>query len=134
MPIKGSLFGTLPAFYAARISSASPEPMPYKALDYKVRLGTLSALLILCLRWLAFGPWNWFDSQVVVWVALNKYFIKLSQVDPSVADDANDKIAGIHGTCQPKQTCLNVASMKAVPTIVGCWINESTTVRGRKSN
>jgi tetratricopeptide (TPR) repeat protein len=107
----------------------------YKALEYKSDWGAPYILIgdlyassgSLC------GPGTGFDSQVVVWVALDKY-IKAKSVDPSVSDEANEKI-GKYSQYMPTKTDLFERGIdEGGSYTVGCWINESTKVRGRKSN
>jgi tetratricopeptide (TPR) repeat protein len=107
----------------------------YKALDYKPNWGAPYILIgdlyassgPLC------GPGTGFDSQVVVWVAIDKYY-RAKSVDPSLADEANEKI-GKYSAYMPTKTDLFERGIdEGSSYTVGCWINESTTARGRKSN
>jgi hypothetical protein len=69
----------------------------------------------------------------VVWAALDKYY-RAKSVDPSVADDANDKI-GRYSQYMPSKTDLfDRGIAEGSSFTVGCWINETTTARGRRSN
>ena len=79
------------------------------------------------------GPGTGFDSQVVVWPAIDKYY-KAKAVDPSVAEEANDKI-GRYSSYMPTKTDLFERGISEGSSFtVNCWISETTTVRGRKSN
>lgn len=67
-------------------------------------------------------------ERAAYWVAVDKYN-KAKQVDPSVADDANSKIA-TYSRHFPSQERLFFHDMKEGENYtVGCWINEVTTVR-----
>lgn len=74
------------------------------------------------------GPGTGFDSQVIVWVALDMYE-KAKSVDPSVTSEANKKIADSKQYMPAKGECF-FRDLKEGDTFkVGCWINETTTVR-----
>ena len=79
------------------------------------------------------GPGTGFDSQVVVWVAIDKYY-KAKSVDPSVSDDANAQIAKYSQYMPSKTDLFDRGIDEGSSYTVGCWINETTTVRGRKTN
>ncbi len=74
------------------------------------------------------GPGRGFDSQVVTWVAIDKWNYA-KRIDPSVAEEANKNIAQ-YAQYMPSmgdifQRTLNVGDKY----YVGCWIQESTTIR-----
>ncbi|HRX24294.1 MAG: hypothetical protein H6548_08390 [Chitinophagales bacterium] len=132
---KGSLCLNIARILRSQNKFSQSRTYAYKALDYKPSWGEPYLLIgdlyassgPLC------GPRTGFDSQVVVWVALDKYY-KAKSVDPSVADDANDKIARYSQYMPTKTDLFERGIDEGSSYTVGCWINESTTVRGRKSN
>jgi len=68
------------------------------------------------------------SSRAAYWVAVDKY-IKARNVDPSIADEANRKIA-TYSSYFPKVERLFFNEVKEGSSYtVGCWIGESTTVR-----
>jgi len=68
------------------------------------------------------------SSRAAYWASVDKYQ-KARQVDPSVADDANAKIA-TYSRHFPTQERLFFHDIKVGSSYtVGCWINEVTTVR-----
>jgi tetratricopeptide (TPR) repeat protein len=74
------------------------------------------------------GPGTGFESQVIVWVAIDMYE-KAKSIDPSVTSEANKKIADARQYMPAKGECF-FRDMKDGDTYkVGCWINETTTVR-----
>lgn len=74
------------------------------------------------------GSGTGFDSQVVVWAAIDMYE-KAKAVDPSVAAKANSKIAYYSKYMPSKEECF-FRSLKEGDTYkVECWINEPTRVR-----
>lgn len=69
-----------------------------------------------------------FENKWVYWVVVDQ-FQKAKSVDPSVAEEAN-KLIGTYSAYFPKESDAFWADMKAGQTVtVGCWINETTTVR-----
>lgn len=105
----------------------------YKAAEYRSDWGAPYMLIgdlyassgSLC------GSGTGFESQVVVWVAIDKYY-KAKSVDPGVADDANAQIAK-YSQYMPSITDLFDRGIDEGSTYtVGCWINEATTVRGKR--
>lgn len=107
----------------------------YKTLEFKPEWGAPYMLIgdlyassgSLC------GPGTGFDSQVVVWVAIDKYY-KAKSVDPSVTDEANAQIAKYSQYMPSKTDLFDRGIDEGSSYTVGCWINETTTVRGRKTN
>jgi len=74
------------------------------------------------------GPGTGFDSQVVTWVAIDK-FIQAKMKDPSVADAA-DKLINSYTQYMPKKEDIFQRRISAGDTYkVGCWIQENTKVR-----
>jgi len=68
------------------------------------------------------------SERAAYWTAVDKYN-KAKQVDPSIADDANNKIA-TYSRHFPTQERLFFHDIKPGQSYtVGCWINEVTTVR-----
>lgn len=74
------------------------------------------------------GPGRGFDSQVVTWPAIDM-FAKAKSIDPSVAGEANTYI-GRYAKYMPSKEDIFLRSLKAGSSyFVGCWIQESTTIR-----
>ena len=74
------------------------------------------------------GPGTGFDSQVVTWVAIDK-FIQAKMKDASVAAAAN-KLINSYTQYMPKKEDIFQRRIKAGDTYkVGCWIQENTKVR-----
>jgi len=74
------------------------------------------------------GPGRGWDSQVVTWPAIDM-FEKAKQVDPAVAAEAN-KWINTYKQYMPSKEDLFFRNLKAGSSYkVGCWINESTTIR-----
>lgn len=72
-----------------------------------------------------------FDRSTVFWAAIDK-FAKARQVDPEVADKANDLIR-TYSQYFPNNELLFFHTLKdGDPYKVGGWINEATTVRSSK--
>jgi tetratricopeptide (TPR) repeat protein len=70
-------------------------------------------------------------GQQVFWAAVDKYY-RAKQVDPSVEDAANQKIAKYSAYFPPKETLFFLNMSEGDPYNVGCWIGEATTVRAKK--
>lgn len=74
------------------------------------------------------GPGTGWDSQVVTWVAIDK-FSQAKKVDPTVADEAN-KWIGRYAKYMPKKEDVFSRLLKPGQSYyVPCWIKESTTIR-----
>ncbi len=70
-------------------------------------------------------------GSTVYWVAVDKYQ-KARSVDPSVEEEASAKISQ-YSRHYPKASDLFFRDMvEGTSYTVGCWINESTTIRGIK--
>lgn len=77
------------------------------------------------------GPGRGFDSQIVTWPAIDKWK-KAKAVDPSVAAEANKLIAR-YQQFMPSKSDIFQRSLKVGQSFkVGCWIQETTTVRTPK--
>lgn len=70
-------------------------------------------------------------SKAGYWVAVDKYQ-RAKAVDSSVAATANSKIANAKGHFPKKQDCFFEGINDGDSYTVGCWINETTTVRTRQ--
>jgi tetratricopeptide (TPR) repeat protein len=71
-----------------------------------------------------------FQKKTVYWAAVDK-FIKAKQVDPSVASDC-DRLIEVYSQYFPAQSDIFFHDLNPNQRYtVGCWINESTTVRAR---
>lgn len=69
-----------------------------------------------------------FEKKWVYWVVVDQ-FQKAKSVDPSVSEEAN-KLISTYSAYFPSEGDAFWADMKAGQTVtVGCWINETTTVR-----
>ncbi len=64
----------------------------------------------------------------VYWAAVDKYS-KAKAIDASVASEANRKIASISSRFPTTQDVFFYTKKSGDPYTVGCWINESTTIR-----
>ncbi|MCP9237313.1 lipopolysaccharide assembly protein LapB [Lewinella sp. JB7] len=104
--------------YARRASSANPsDGEPY------MLIGTLYASSgPLC------GPGTGFDSQVVVWPAIDQWQ-KAKSVDPSVSAKANQLIGRYTQYMPSKSDIFQRGISEGSSFTVGCWIQETTRVR-----
>ena len=74
------------------------------------------------------GPGRGWDSQVVTWPAIDK-FQYAKKIDPSVAGEAN-KWINTYSQYMPSREDIFQRGIKEGSSFkVGCWINETTTVR-----
>lgn len=71
---------------------------------------------------------NDLTTKVAYWVAVDKYY-KAKAVDPSVAEDATSKINTYSQYFPALETIFFYDLKKGDSYTVGCWINETTTVR-----
>ena len=77
------------------------------------------------------GPGRGFDSQRVVWAAIDK-FEYAKRIDPSVAKEANQLI-NEYTQYMPTNGDLHMMNMhEGDRYTVPCWINEVTRIRGVK--
>jgi tetratricopeptide (TPR) repeat protein len=74
---------------------------------------------------------NELTSRAAFWVAVDKYY-KAKQVDPSVAEEAEKKIATYSIYFPPISTIFFYALKEGDTYRVECWINEDTKVRASK--
>ncbi|MEM7574667.1 MAG: hypothetical protein AAF433_17310 [Bacteroidota bacterium] len=74
------------------------------------------------------GPGTGFDSQVVVWVALDQWN-RAKRVDPSMAGEANALINRYRQYMPFREDIFQRGIEMGSTFTVGCWINESTIVR-----
>jgi len=74
------------------------------------------------------GSGTGWDSQVVVWAAMDMYE-KAKSVDGSVAGKANTKIANYNKYMPSKEECFFRNIKEGDTYKVNCWINETTKVR-----
>lgn len=70
-------------------------------------------------------------GKTVFWAAIDKY-LKARSVDPSVEADANAKIAQYSRHFPAAQDLFFRDLQEGTAYTVGCWINETTTIRGGK--
>lgn len=64
----------------------------------------------------------------VYWAAVDKYN-KAKAIDPSVAEDAQKRISSVSGRFPAVSTYFQLGLKKGDSYRVGCWINETTTIR-----
>ena len=76
------------------------------------------------------GPGTGFESQRVVWPAIDQWQ-RAKQVDPSVAGEANQLIAQYNQYMPAKDDLFMNGLKEGSSYTVDCWINETTTVRGK---
>lgn len=73
------------------------------------------------------------EKKAVYWVAVDKYY-KAKQLDPEVADVANDRIRAYSVYFPPKEEIFFNNLNEGDEYTVECWINEKTTVRAARTN
>jgi hypothetical protein len=74
------------------------------------------------------GPGRGWESQVVVWVAIDAW-VKARNVDPSFAAEAN-KMINQYSRFMPNKEDVFIRGLKTGERFyVGCWIQESTVIR-----
>ena len=71
---------------------------------------------------------NDFEKGAVYWVAVDKY-IRAKAIDRSIAEEANKKIATWSKYFPTKKDAFFYNYTEGKSYTVGCWINETTTVR-----
>lgn len=71
---------------------------------------------------------NAFEQKAVNWVIVDQ-FIKAKNVDPSVADDANELIGRYSSRFPTQEEGFWYNITEGQSYTVGCWIGETTTVR-----
>jgi tetratricopeptide (TPR) repeat protein len=74
------------------------------------------------------GPGRGFESQKVTWVAIDR-FVAARNLDSSVAAEANGLIAQYSKYMPSSEDIFSRTLKKGSSYTVGCWINETTTVR-----
>ena len=74
------------------------------------------------------GPGRGFDSQVVVWVAIDKWNYA-KRIDPSVAEEARENIARYAQYMPTRGDIFERMMSEGDSYYVGCWIKENTTIR-----
>jgi tetratricopeptide (TPR) repeat protein len=74
------------------------------------------------------GPGTGFESQKVIWPALD-YFNKAKQVDPAIAEDAQELINKYWQYLPETGEMFMLGHKNGDSFYVGCWIGENTTVR-----
>lgn len=74
------------------------------------------------------GPGRGWDSQVVVWPAIDEWQ-KAKSVDPSVAGKANKYIGQYSQYMPDKAELFQRLKREGESYFVGCWIQESTIIR-----
>ncbi len=74
------------------------------------------------------GPGTGWDSQIVTWPAIDK-FKYAKKIDPSVSEEANKWIR-TYSKYMPKKEDVFIRRKKVGDSFkVGCWIQETTTIR-----
>ncbi|MCB9282755.1 MAG: hypothetical protein H6563_01665 [Lewinellaceae bacterium] len=74
------------------------------------------------------GPGTGWDSQVVTWVAIDKWNYA-KKIDPSVTKEANRLINNYSVYMPSKEDIFQKLHKEGDSYYVGCWIQESTTIR-----
>jgi len=74
------------------------------------------------------GPGRGWDSQIVTWPAIDK-FQYAKKIDPSVAKEANKLIRQYKKFMPSKEDIFFRTLKEGQKFKVGCWINETTTIR-----
>jgi tetratricopeptide (TPR) repeat protein len=74
---------------------------------------------------------NDIEKKAIYWVAVDKYN-RAKQIDPEVASVANDRIRSYSAYFPPKEDIFFHNLNEGEEYTVGCWINETTTVRAAK--
>lgn len=77
------------------------------------------------------GPGRGWDSQVVTWVAIDKWQYAKS-VDPAVSDEANKLIAQYAGFMPSVEDVFQRNLQEGQSYTVACWIQETTRIRASK--
>lgn len=74
---------------------------------------------------------NEFEHKVAYWAAVDK-FIKAKTVDPSMTEEANKQIGIFSAHFPGKEELFFQGLQEGSSYTVGCWINETTTVRAKR--
>ena len=119
-------YGELKQFSRARAAA-------YEALKHKPNWGEPYILIgklyassgPLC------GPGRGWDSQIVTWPAIDKWY-KAKQVDSSVSSEANKLIARYQKFMPSIEDIFQRGLKEGQSFKVGCWIQETTTIRAAK--
>lgn len=74
---------------------------------------------------------NKLTKKVAFWAAIDKYY-KAKSIDSSIEDEANQKIATYSAYFPPVEDIFFFELQEGQAYTVGCWINETTTVRAVK--
>lgn len=69
-----------------------------------------------------------FEKNAVYWAAINKASYAKS-IDPSVSKIANSLISAYQKSVPDKSVCFQLGHKEGEKYTIGCWINESITVR-----
>jgi hypothetical protein len=70
-------------------------------------------------------------TKVAYWAAVDKYY-KAKSIDPSLEDAANERINTYSKVFPSTETVFFHDLKEGDSYTVGCWINETTTVRAAK--
>ncbi|MDH3651515.1 MAG: hypothetical protein OEQ53_17665, partial [Saprospiraceae bacterium] len=77
------------------------------------------------------GPGRGWDSQIVVWPAIDKWNYA-KRVDPSIAAEANKWIQRYAQYMPSTEDVFQRTLQEGASFKVGCWIQETTTIRSAK--
>ena len=77
------------------------------------------------------GPGRGWDSQIVTWPAIDK-FKYAKRIDSSVAKEANKLIRSYQRFMPSIDDIFQRTYKEGQKFKVGCWINETTTIRAAK--
>ena len=78
------------------------------------------------------GPGRGWDSQIVTWPAIDM-FVKAKSVDPSVTAEANKWINTYSRYMPSVEDIFQRQMSEGQSFTVGCWIQETTTIRAAKN-
>jgi tetratricopeptide (TPR) repeat protein len=71
-----------------------------------------------------------FEKTTIYWAAVDQY-LKAKSVDPEAAEKANERISTYKNYFPDVETLFFFSLKNGDRYTVGCWINETTTVRAR---
>lgn len=74
------------------------------------------------------GPGRGWDSQIVTWPAIDMWNYA-KKIDPSVTKEANQLINSYSAYMPSREDVFQKLLKEGDPFYVGCWIQESTTIR-----
>lgn len=126
---KAGAFKMLSNIYSIKKEFSTARSCAYKALEYIPKDGSLYIMIgdMYASTAKQCGS-NDLTSKVAYWAAADKYQ-KARQIDPTVADEANQRINTYKQYFPRKETIFFHDLNEGDSYEVDCWINETTTVR-----